>query len=918
MGRNLPAADASRPDPDQLLARVERDEARAGRGRLRIYFGASAGVGKTYAMLTEGLKQRAEGRDVVVGIIETHGRSETAALMGDGKNLEVLPPREIEYRDRKLPEFDLDGALARHPSLLLVDELAHSNVPGSRHPKRWQDVDELLVAGIDVYTALNVQHLETLNDVVGGITGVRVQETVPDTFFDSANEVILVDLPAEELLKRLDAGKVYVPEEARRAAKNFFRRGNLMALRELALRRTADRLEGDVQSYRSDEAILPVWKTGASLLCCVGPGVGDEHVVRATARLAKESNTAWHAAYVETPSLQRLPEAQRERILRNVRLAQALGAKTAILSDNDVPGRIIDYARIHNLSKIVLGRPPRASRWPWRAPLALRLSALATDVDLIEIGRAVSVAEAPLVRTAASASDDEGRPHARDPRLNRQYIYATLSCVVATALALPVSPWLGLTNLAMLFVLVVALVAMRFGRGPAMVSAALNVLAYDFFFVPPKLSFAVSDLQYLVTFAVMFIIALIIGELSARLRYQVRVATHREERARELYEFARDLSSGLRSDDVIEISRTVVGRAFRGDVEILAAGRARQLDIPEDMRCLPDFEPAIAQWAFDKQLPAGLGTATLPGSRWLYLPLRAPAYTRGVLALKPRNRRLLMVPEQIRQLETFAVLVAIALERVHYVEVAQEALVGMESERLRNSLLSALSHDLRTPLAVLIGLADSLTLTRPNLSSQQGELALAIRDEARRMNALVTNLLDMARIETGGIRLNLQWQPLEEVVGSALRATRAALENHRVEIRLDADLPLVQFDATLIERVLVNLLENAAKYTPSGTTVAIAAATQGAELVVSVDDNGPGLPRGREEELFAKFARGEKESATPGVGLGLAICRAIVEAHGGRMRADPSRKAGARLFFTLPLGHPPVVAEEDAESAAHV
>jgi two-component system sensor histidine kinase KdpD len=910
------AEDESRPNPDQLLARVQREEQRASRGRLRIYFGASAGVGKTYAMLLAGRRLKREGVDVVVGVVETHGRAETLALLDPEGGLEVLPAHVFEYKGRELSEFDLDGALARKPKLLIVDELAHSNAPGSRHPKRWQDVEELVSAGIDVFTALNVQHLESLNDVVGGITGVRVQETIPDTFFDQADEVVMVDLPAEELLKRLAEGKVYLPEQARRAAGNFFRRGNLMALRELALRRTADRIEGDVQSYRTDEAIRPVWKTEASMVCCVGPSRHSENVIRATARLASQTATAWHAVYVETPRLQRLPSAERERILRSLRLAQELGAQTAILSgsDGDIGALVVDYARVRNLSRIVLGRPERRPLWGWQQPLARRIAALAPEVDLVELGRGLGIREASV----APSSSVEPEPDPKAPLRRRQYLWAVLTCAATTLVTAPLLPYVHLTNIAMLFLLAGALVAMRWGRGPAVLSAVLNVAAYDFFFVPPRFSFAVSDIQYVLTFGVMLSVGLMIAELTARLRYQARVANYREERARSLYEFARDLSSVLRTEDVISTSVSVIGRAFRGDVQVLAGALENRLEIPPEVARLSEFEPAIAQWTFDKQHAAGMGTDTLPGSSWIYLPLRAPSRTRGVLALRPKVRRLLMVPEQMRQLETFAALVAIALERVHYVVVAQEALVGMESERLRNSLLAALSHDLRTPLAAVVGLADSLCLTKPELTDLQHELATAIGQEARRMNALVNNLLDMARIETGEINLNLQWQPIEEVIGSALQATRSVLVQHRIEVALAPDLPLVQFDAALIERVLANLLENAGKYTPAGTLVKLSAATSQGKLFVSVEDDGPGLPRGREEALFEKFVRGQKESSTAGVGLGLSICRAIIAAHGGEIHADRDRDSGARFTFTLPLGHPPAIVDEPTEASAHV
>jgi len=870
-------------------------------------------------MLVAARKLKDDGRDVVVGVAETHGRPETAAQL---EGLEVLPRKAISYRGNELLEFDIDAALERHPALILVDELAHSNVQGSRHPKRWQDVEELLGAGIDVFSTLNVQHLESLNDVVGGITQVRVWETVPDTAFDAADEVVLVDIPAEELLARLKAGKVYVEAQAEHAAHNFFRKGNLMALRELALRRTADRVEGDVQAYRADRAIDPVWKTAAALLTCVGPDPGAERVVRAAARLASQLNADWHAIYVETPALQRLSSARRERILATLKLAQELGATTAVIANAQVAESVVAYARSHNFSKLVIGRNPARTLWPWQRSSGQKLALLAPDIDLIEIGRAQDTAQSDSARNAASFHGDVGPELSGRRRAKKlRYLWATLACIGVTAGSMPLAAHFDRSNIVAIFILAVVLVGVRLGRGPAALSAVLNVAAFDFFFVPPRFSFAVSDVQYLLTFFIMLAVGLIAGQLTAGLRFQARVASHREERAGSLYEIARDLSGAMQIDEVIKISRESVERTFRATVAILLPDQSGQIVMPT-----PGVSPnsadkplaieiGIAQWAFDRGQPAGFSTDTLPGSDVLYIPLRAPTRARGVLAVNAHTRRLLRIPEQRQLLDTFAALIAIALERVHYVGVAQGALVSMESERLRNSLLAALSHDLRTPLTVLVGLAESLCLTKPELSAAQRETAEAITEEAHRMSALVSNLLDMARIESGGVKLNLEWQPLEEVVGTALDATRSILKQHHVDIRLPRDLPLLRFDALLIERVLVNLLENAAKYTPAESTVTVSAEVLADQLSISVSDNGPGLPPGREDAVFEKFARGQRESATPGVGLGLAICRAIIDSHEGKIMGFNRPGGGATVNFTLPLGHPPA-AEIESESPA--
>jgi two-component system sensor histidine kinase KdpD len=901
-----------RPDPDALLAQMQSSERAAARGHLRIYFGASAGVGKTWAMLAAARKLQAEGQAPLVGVVETHGRTETAAMLA---GLEILPLRTLAHRGKTLAEFDLDAALARRPALVLVDELAHSNAPGSRHPKRWQDVEELLEAGIDVFSTVNVQHLESLNDVVGGITGIRVAETVPDSVFDAAEEVVLVDLPADELLARLKSGRVYAAPHAERAAKHFFRKGNLIALRELALRRTADRVEDDVRAYRVEQSIDTVWKTRGALLACVGPRAGSGQVVRSAARLAGQLGVDWHAVYVETPALARLPAARREQILLTLKLAGELGASTAVLAGTEVGAAVADYAREHNLSKIVIARGCRRPAWRsfWRTPHLRRITALAPDIDLIEIGEAErTTQERPLpspAPPAAQAGASAGwRPYA---------IAAAGSLAVALG-AMPLAPYLDQANIAMLFLLVVVLVAVRLGRRASVVATCVGVACFDFFFVAPRFSLAVSDLQYLITFGVMLAVGLVIGQLTAGLRFQARVAAHRERRSRALYEFARELSGALQTEQIVETTRDFLGRTFRARALLMVPDAQGRLQPPQpaDAPSMPDL--GVAQWAFDHAEAAGLGTGTLPASSFFYLPLRAPMRTRGVLAIEPEQQRWILVPEQRTQLDTFAALAAIALERVHYIEVAQGALVNMETERLRNSLLAALSHDLRTPLTLLVGLSETLARSTPVLAPAQLDMADALRAESLRMSALVANLLDMARLQSGQLTLRLEWQALEEAAGTALRLMAPQLAGHRVRTSIPAGFPLLRFDAVLFERVLCNLLENAAKYTPAGSTIEVSAVVRGGSATLTVADDGPGMAPGREEAMFEKFTRGERaserEAARGGIGLGLAICRAIVEAHGGSIAYARSALGGAAFVITLPLGEPPIPSEADMET----
>lgn len=891
-----------RPDPDALLDELKREEEQANRGRLKIFFGSCAGVGKTFAMLAAARIKQQEGVKVLVGVVETHGRKETAAQL-DG--LEVLPPSQIEYKGRTLSEFDIDQALERQPQLILIDEFAHSNVPGSRHPKRWQDVEELLAAGIDVYTTLNVQHLESLNDVVGQITGIIVRETLPDHVFDMADEVSLVDLPPDELLSRLAAGKVYLPHQAERAVKNFFRKGNLLALRELALRRTADRVDAQMRAYRADQSIAPVWHARERLLVCVGPGPGTEKLIRSTKRLAANLDADWIAVYVETPNLQRLPEEQRARILKGLKLAQELGAETTVLGGSELAATLLAYARTRNVSKLVVGKSVRNPLVRlWQGSLVNELTRLSGDVDIYVVAHELedeSSRRGKRVRSLLFSEDDEGKAR-------RGYLAASAICFATTAVNHLLVPYFALSNVIMVHLLAVVLIATRYGRGPGVLASFLSVAAFDFFFVPPRLSFAVSDTQYLLTFIVMLVVALIISQLTARFRFEATIATYRERRTRALYDLGRELAGALTASQIIE---TAVGRLeplFRAKVMLFIPNSEDQLRPATDYGSAADT--GVAQWVFDNLQPAGLGTNTLPSNPALYVPLKAPMRTRGVIALLPEETIHAFLPEQQRLLETCAAQIALALERVHYVEVAQDAIVAMESERLRNSVLSVVSHDLRTPLTTMLGLANMLN--SPNLPpEQQADISQSIQDEAMRMNKLVTNLLDMAKLQSG-VKLNKEWQLLDEVVGSAVRACEHTLRNHKLELQLGNDLPVLEYDAVLIERVLVNLLENAGKYTPAGSHIQLAARHEGDKIRISVSDDGPGLPANMEHKAFDKFSRGTPESTTPGVGLGLAICRAIIENHGGTIDAGNLHPHGARFSFTLPAGTPPALPPEDA------
>lgn len=899
----------TRPDPDALLSKIQRDDAKQQRGHLKIFFGACAGVGKTYAMLNAAQAQSKKGVKVMIGVVETHGRVDTVAMT---QGLSALPLQVIEYKDKQLKEFDLDRALQLRPELILMDELAHSNVAGSRHAKRWQDVEELLSAGIDVYTTVNVQHLESLNDVVGQITGIRVWETVPDKVFDRADEITLVDLPPDELLRRLKDGKVYLEQQAQRAAKHFFRKGNLIALRELALRKTADQVDVQMRDYRADQSIHQVWQAKERILVCVGADAAAVKLIRGTARLAASLRADWIAVYVETPELQHQSNAQREVMLKNLKLAQELGAETTSLAGENLAQLLLSYARSRNVSKVVVGRSLR-SAWSRliRSSLADALANASHDMDVVMIGHDV---QTDGVATPPTHAQKNYGMSASSHIVWSEYAWTLALCLLSTFVGAGLSQVFDLANVVMLYLLSVVVVAVKFGRGPAILASFLSVASFDFFLVPPQFSFSVSDGQYIFTFLIMLAVSLIISNLMVNLRFQARIAHQRERRAESLYTMTKALSGALVMEQIIEMSCEHLAPTFQSHIAILLPDSQEKIRQPlAEMKqegMLENVDLAVGQWVYDHQQVAGLGTSTLPSNSILYLPLRAPMRTRGVLAIAPNDPKHIFQPEVQQLLDTFAAQIALAIERVHYVEVAQDALVNMEAERLRNSLLSAISHDLRTPLTAIIGSASTLQNQTELSVEKRHELSEAIHDEALRMFGLVVNLLDMARLQSGRVNLNRQWQPIEEVVGSALRACTHSLSQFQVETDLAPDLPLLSFDAVLIERVLCNLLENAAKYGKSKIIIAahlIETESGINEACISVRDDGAGLPKGI--NIFEKFTRGQTEASSSGVGLGLAICQSIVDAHGGKIWAENRAEGGAQVSFSLALGNAPTLSD---------
>ena len=893
----------TRPNPDELLTHVKAEEARAARGRLRIFFGAIAGVGKTYAMLEAARGRRATGTDIVIGYIEPHGRAETERLM---EGLEQLPTLPMNYRGVVRQEFNLDAALKRRPAILLVDELAHSNPigadPAPRHPKRWQDIEEILAAGIDVWTTVNVQHLESLNDVVAQITGVRQRETLPDRVFDEADEVELIDLPADELLARLRAGKIYVPEDAAAATEQFFRRANLLALRELALRRTTGRVEAAARATQREEPGTRGWLVRDRILVATGPDPQSEQTIRAGKRLADALDAEWTVVYVETPALRRLTERERDRRVALLRLAESLGAETVTLDGPTAADAMLEYAQTRHVTRVVVGAPKRHGWRAWLKPsTATELARRARGFDVITIS-AIDVPE--LASRPATAKPE----WARQPTRWRRYIASFLITLICTGLAALMYPHFELANLVMIYLLGVAATGLWFGRGPSVLSAILNVAAFDFFFVPPQFTFAVTDVEYVVTFAVMLIIGLGIATLIGSVRQQTRVAGARERRTALLYAMSRELAAARGAAQMASISIKHVAEVFDCDAIVLLPGASGNLDPPSDLadpRVYAKSDVAVAQWVLDHGRRAGLGTDTLPATPAIYLPLGDEQRKLGVLSVLPRNRRRVLLPEQLHLLETFAGQIGIALERARLAEQAETARVAAQGENLRNTLLASISHDLRTPLAVMAGAASTLQEHGPSLDdTTRFKLAQSIETKAHEMSDLISNVLDLMRFESGSPALRCAWETVDDLLAVAQQRCDERMAHHVIEANLSHDLPAVFVDANLVVQVFVNLIENLVKYTPAGTRAVITAIPDGEFLRVTMDDNGPGLPSGDPAKLFDKFQRGNTEGSVAGVGLGLSICKAILRAHGTDITADASPSGGARFEFTLPAKAP--------------
>lgn len=887
-----PDAD-TRPSPDALLTQAARE----GRGRLKVFIGAAPGVGKTWAMLDDAQRKQAEGVDVVAALIETHGRAETQAKLA---GLTQLPRKPVIYKGRALTEMDLDGLLARSPALALIDELAHTNADGSRHEKRWQDVEEVLAAGIDVFTTLNIQHIETLNETVARITGVRVRETVPDRVLELADEIELIDIPPDELLERLKQGKVYPQDQAARALTSFFAKGNLTALRELALRATADRVDAQLREHMAANAITGPWPAQERILVCVNESPAAREAIRVAKRSADRARAEWIALNVTQTRSESLPEAEKDRLAGTLRLAERLGAELATLeSEHDVAQAILAYAADRNVKRIVIGRPrPR--------PFWARLTSEDVASHLLQSSGRFEI--------TLAAEPEERAPKAgwHLPRLTgetRGWIEALLAVAMASACAFAAERLFPVASLSVIYMTAVVVVASRRGLGPAVATSLVGFLAYNFLFTEPRYTFYISRQGEFLTLGLFLVASLITGNLAARLRARVQAQSAIADRTNKLYDFSRRVAAAATADDVIWASVSHVASTLRCEAVLLRPSPVGDLAVvggfpPEDRLEIRD--QSAAQFAWDKGEPTGRGSDTLPTARWFFLPLAAGERRLGILGIAyPDDRQFARTDRRL--LDALVDQIALALERLRLTEELSETRLATETERLRTALLSSVSHDLRTPLVTIIGAAGSLADTPGLSAAARKDLAENIREEGERLDRYVQNLLDMTRIGHGALKLHLAPVELSELIGLARHRLRAPLRAHQVTADVSDNLPMVLADEVLLEQVLVNILDNASKYAPPGSTISIAARLSGTRLDLTITDSGPGIPPAEQARVFDMFYRvTEGDSQRAGTGLGLAICKGLTEAMGGTIRAETASPdgTGTRILLSLPLFNP--------------
>ncbi|WP_412052020.1 DUF4118 domain-containing protein (plasmid) [Hoeflea sp. Naph1] len=887
--------DGMRPSPDALLEKAVQET----RGRLKIFLGAAPGVGKTYEMLMSGRARKSDGDDVVIGVVETHGRRETEALV---VGLQVIPRKKIAYKGRFLEEMDLDAVLDRNPALVLVDELAHTNAPGSRHPKRYHDVLELLERGIDVYTTLNIQHVESLNDVVAQITRIRVRETVPDSIIDRADDVEIIDLTPDDLIKRLHEGKVYLPTTAKRATENYFSPGNLMALRELALRRTAQRVDLQLLSQMQASAIKGPWPAGERILVCVSQDPRSAGLVRYGKRLADKLHAPWTALYVEDRRNLSLGEDERDNIAEALRLAQSLGGDAATIpgGDHPVADDVVSYAQANNITHIVIGKTNR-SRW-----FEIVNGSVVHELVRRAGGISVHVVAGETYSDARSARRAVETARPKFVFEWRTYLKSTFIVAAATGVGMLPLPGLGVEHIALIFITAVVAVSVRYGLWPSLYASTVSALAYNFFFTDPYHTLYISRPREFISVVFFAIVAVIVSNVAARARTQTVVAKTRARATESLYSFSRKLAGAGVLEDVLWATAYQMASMLKVRVVILlpeGGTVAVRAGYPPD-DTLVDADIAAARWAWEHNRPAGRGADTLPGAKRLYLPLITGNTPVGVIGLDNDKQGPLLTPQQQRLFDSLADQAAVAIERIQLVEAVDQAKLAAEADKLRSALLASISHDLKTPLASILGAAGTLRDYSDAMSqADRADLLGTVVDESERLNRFIANLLDMSRLETGAMEPNAQLLYLDDIVGSALRRGRKIMARHKTSAEIPSDLPMIKLDPVLFEQVLFNLFDNAAKYAPAGTTISVRAWDDGRWMTMQVLDEGPGIPTADLERVFDSFHRARKrDHVLAGTGLGLSICKGFVEAMGGTIIAgNRIDRSGAVFTIRMPV-----------------
>jgi two-component system sensor histidine kinase KdpD len=881
----MESIDKSRPDPDALLNALKKEEESTTQGKLKIFFGMCAGVGKTYDMLKAAQEAKSKGVDVIIGYVETHQRTETEALL---YGLTIIPRKKLDYRGTSMEEMDLDAILLRKPKLVLVDELAHTNVPGSRHTKRYQDVQELLGNGIDVYTTLNVQHLESRADTVAQITGSMIRETVPDSMFDHADEVKIVDIPPDELLKRLSEGKVYTPERSQQAILNFFRKGNLTALREMALRLTAERVDHQLRDYMQTQRISGPWKSGQRLLVGISHSPLSAPLIRWARRMAYTMNASLVTVTVETS--RQLSEPEKTQLAKNIKLAQELGAEIITTADEDVAEALVRVAREQNATQILLGKSNRL--FPFRKNLLDHVIEKSGDLDVYIVGST----EEPL-----AASKAPRLPEIQSGLI--QYIIAISVVSFVALLCYPATSLLGYQTVSLILLLTVALLPLKLNAGPVILSAAWSALVWDFFFIPPRFTIAIASGQDILMVITFFAIAAITGTLTARIRTRERALRQREERAMALYSLTKDLSGARGQDEVAHTVVTNIKKFFNAEVTVFLSDIDGDIFKQAHRASTYDFDEkefSVAVWVYWNEKKAGKFTDTLPFATATYYPMSGPRYPLGVIGVK-LNRGQQLSNDQEILLQNFISQIASTFEREQLNEIAQKSVTYVESEQLYKTLFNSISHELRTPIATIVSASETiLEDTAIGNSEVQKNITHEIHTAAERLNRLIENLLNMTRLETGRIKPALDWCDVNDLINTSIRKLEQELSKHKITVDVASDMPLIKLDFALMEQVIINLLHNASLYTPHDSEIRIRSFVSNQECLIIISDNGPGFPKDSIPRIFEKFYR-VPGSKAGGTGLGLSIVQGFVASHNGTIKVENKIEGGAEFTIRLPL-----------------